>query len=152
MNKDTSQDQILIPFAYSYWLLPDDSPIRIARELWWTNQEISSADIPPLFSMLTYHLEEEQQFRGIISLHRHDQSINRYPNSYYKALNLHHCTRTILLHRVPCFSETDTSWKLHFMELPELAVNILLRASHVTFEQQTSWSTQRISKHACVTA
>jgi hypothetical protein len=59
MNKDTSQGQILIPFAYSYWLLPDDSPIRISRELWWTNQEISSADIPPWFSML----EDEQQAR-----------------------------------------------------------------------------------------
>jgi hypothetical protein len=34
---------------------------RIARELWWTNQEISSVDnIPPWFSMLMYHLGDEQ--------------------------------------------------------------------------------------------
>jgi hypothetical protein len=34
---------------------------RIARGLWWTNQEFSSADIiPPWFSLLIYPLEEEQ--------------------------------------------------------------------------------------------
>jgi hypothetical protein len=33
---------------------------RIARELWWTNQEFSPVDIiPPLFSMFIYHLGDE---------------------------------------------------------------------------------------------
>jgi hypothetical protein len=37
-------------------LIADDSAGRIAKELWWTNEEFSSADIiPPWFSMLTYH-------------------------------------------------------------------------------------------------
>jgi hypothetical protein len=30
---------------------------RIAREIWWTDQELSPVDIiPPWFSMLIYHL------------------------------------------------------------------------------------------------
>jgi hypothetical protein len=36
-------------------LLLDDSAGRIARELWWMNQEFSPLDIiPPWFSMLIY--------------------------------------------------------------------------------------------------
>jgi hypothetical protein len=32
---------------------------RIARELWWANQEFSSVDmIPSYFSMFIYHLED----------------------------------------------------------------------------------------------
>jgi hypothetical protein len=34
------QGQILIPLAHSFYLLPYDSAVRIARELWWTYQEI----------------------------------------------------------------------------------------------------------------
>jgi hypothetical protein len=34
MNKNTSHGQILIPFACSSCLLPDDYAGRIARELW----------------------------------------------------------------------------------------------------------------------
>jgi hypothetical protein len=42
-------------------LLLDDSVGRIARKLWWTNQEISLVNIiPPWFSMLIYHLGDEQ--------------------------------------------------------------------------------------------
>jgi hypothetical protein len=33
---------------------------RIARELWQTNQEFSSVDIPPWFSILIYHVGDEQ--------------------------------------------------------------------------------------------
>jgi hypothetical protein len=34
---------------------------RIARELWWKNQEFSSFDIiPPWFAMFIYHLGDEQ--------------------------------------------------------------------------------------------
>jgi hypothetical protein len=34
---------------------------KIEREIWWINQEFSSVDIiPPWFSMLKCHLEEEQ--------------------------------------------------------------------------------------------
>jgi hypothetical protein len=51
---------------------------RIARGLWWTNQELSPVDIiPPRFSMLIYHLGDEQkarrwpEFRDVISPHRH---------------------------------------------------------------------------------
>jgi hypothetical protein len=35
---------------------------RIARELWWKNQEFSSVNtiIPPWFSMLIYHMGDEQ--------------------------------------------------------------------------------------------
>jgi hypothetical protein len=36
----------------------------IARELWWTDQEPSSVDIiPPSFSMLIYHMGDEQSAR-----------------------------------------------------------------------------------------
>jgi hypothetical protein len=39
----------------------DDSAGRNAIELWLTNQEFSLADIiPPWFSMLIYHLGDEQ--------------------------------------------------------------------------------------------
>jgi hypothetical protein len=45
--------KILIRFAHSSWLLPDDSAGSFARELWWTNQEFSSNSvvIPPWLSM-----------------------------------------------------------------------------------------------------
>jgi hypothetical protein len=43
--KNSLQDQILVPFAHLSCLLPDDSAGRIARELWWTNQESSSVYI-----------------------------------------------------------------------------------------------------------
>jgi hypothetical protein len=34
---------------------------RIARELWWTKQELSSINITaPWFSMLIYHVGDEQ--------------------------------------------------------------------------------------------
>jgi hypothetical protein len=34
---------------------------RIAKKLWWTNQELSSiVIIPPWLSMLIYHLWDEQ--------------------------------------------------------------------------------------------
>jgi hypothetical protein len=53
---------ILTPFTRSAYLLPDDSAGRIARELWWTSQEFSSASIiiSLWFSMLKYHLGDEQ--------------------------------------------------------------------------------------------
>jgi hypothetical protein len=42
-------------------LLLDGSAGRIARALWWTNQEFSPVNIiPPWFSMLIYHLGDEQ--------------------------------------------------------------------------------------------
>jgi hypothetical protein len=52
---------------------------RIARKLCWTNYEFSSVDIiPPWFSVLIYHLGDEQwarwwpQFRDVVSPRRHD--------------------------------------------------------------------------------
>jgi hypothetical protein len=56
------QGQILIPFTHASCLLPDDCAGRIARELWWMSQEFSFVDIiiPPWFSMLIYHLQDEQ--------------------------------------------------------------------------------------------
>jgi hypothetical protein len=37
------------------------TPGRIARELWWMNQEFSSSDIIlPWFSMLIFHLGNEE--------------------------------------------------------------------------------------------
>jgi hypothetical protein len=43
---------------FCYWMTFG----RIARELWWTNQEFSPADIvPPGLSILAYHQENEQQ-------------------------------------------------------------------------------------------
>jgi hypothetical protein len=61
MNKNTSQGQFLIPFIHSSCLLPEDSAGRITREHWWMNQERSSVNIiPPWFSMLIYHLGDEQ--------------------------------------------------------------------------------------------
>jgi hypothetical protein len=60
MNKNTSLGQILISFAHSSCLLPDDSAGMIARELWWTNQMSSSVNIifPPFFpcSCITWEM------------------------------------------------------------------------------------------------
>jgi hypothetical protein len=54
-------------------LLQDDFAGSIARELWWMNQEFFCVSIiPPWFSMLMYHLGDEQQacwwlqFRDVI--------------------------------------------------------------------------------------
>jgi hypothetical protein len=62
INRNTSHDQILVPFAHSSCLLPNDSAGRITRELWWISQVFPSADIiiPAWFSMLMYHPEDEQ--------------------------------------------------------------------------------------------
>jgi hypothetical protein len=53
--------------------------VRIARELCWMNQETCLVEIiPPWFSILIYHLRDEQQarwwpqFRDVVSPHRHD--------------------------------------------------------------------------------
>jgi hypothetical protein len=69
MNKNTSQRQIyysLLPFLL---LATDDSVGRIVRQLRWTNQEFSTADIifPPLFSMLIYHLGGEQTIGSLVA-------------------------------------------------------------------------------------
>jgi hypothetical protein len=45
--KNHLQGQILVPFAYSFHLLPEDSAGRIIRALWWMNREFSSVIIPP---------------------------------------------------------------------------------------------------------
>jgi hypothetical protein len=61
MNKNTLQGQIIIRFAHSSYLLLDGSAGRNARELCWTSNKFSSVDIiSPRFSMLTYHLVDEQ--------------------------------------------------------------------------------------------
>jgi hypothetical protein len=40
----------------------------IARELWWTNQELSCVDVFPWVSMLIYHLElKSRAVAGLIS-------------------------------------------------------------------------------------
>jgi hypothetical protein len=57
-NKNTSQDQT-DHFARSSYLLPDESAGRIAREIWWKNQQFSVDIIPPWFSILIYHLGDE---------------------------------------------------------------------------------------------
>jgi hypothetical protein len=49
------------PSPLSPVLLLDASAGRIARELWWTNQEFSPVVISPWFSMLIYHLEDDKQ-------------------------------------------------------------------------------------------
>jgi hypothetical protein len=42
-------------------LLLDNSAGKFARELWWTNQEISTVDIiPPWLSVLICHVKDEQ--------------------------------------------------------------------------------------------
>jgi hypothetical protein len=56
-----SKATFTILFAHSSCLLPEDSAIRIARELWWMNQVFYLVDIiPPWFAMLMYHLGDEQ--------------------------------------------------------------------------------------------
>jgi hypothetical protein len=55
--KDTSFGQLIFLSLVPSALLLDVSIGRVARELWWTNQESSPVDIiPPRFSMLIYHL------------------------------------------------------------------------------------------------
>jgi hypothetical protein len=42
-------------------LLLDNSAGKFAKELWWTNQEISPVDIiPPWLSVLICHVKDEQ--------------------------------------------------------------------------------------------
>jgi hypothetical protein len=50
----------LFPVPVSSALLPDDPPGRIARELWWMNQFTFVSIITLWFSMLIYHLGDEQ--------------------------------------------------------------------------------------------
>jgi hypothetical protein len=60
-TKKLRMAKCIIPFARSTCLLPDDSADRIAIELWFTNHEFCPADIiPPRFSMLIYHLGDEE--------------------------------------------------------------------------------------------
>jgi hypothetical protein len=60
MNKDT-RTNLSFPSPVLPALLLDDSFGRIARELWWTNQKFSPVSIiPPWFSMLIYHMGNEQ--------------------------------------------------------------------------------------------
>jgi hypothetical protein len=58
MNKNTSQGQILIPFANFSCLLPDDCAGAIARDVCRASQACSSVDI--VISPLIYHLGGEQ--------------------------------------------------------------------------------------------
>jgi hypothetical protein len=54
-------------------------------ELWWKNQEFGLVNIiPPCFSMLIYHLEDQQwwpYFRDVVSPYRH----NHHHRQYYVA-------------------------------------------------------------------
>jgi hypothetical protein len=66
-------------------LLLDYFAFRIARELLWTNQEVSPVDInPPCSTMIIYHLRDEHwarwwpQFRDVVSPHRlHDHTLEK---------------------------------------------------------------------------
>jgi hypothetical protein len=61
VNKDASKAKFRIACQVPLDLLLDASAGRIARELWWMNQNFSPVDIiPPWFSMLMYHLGDEQ--------------------------------------------------------------------------------------------
>jgi hypothetical protein len=55
MNKDTLMAKFIISLASSSCCAG-----RIARELWYTNQKFFVDIIPPWFSMLSYHLGNEQ--------------------------------------------------------------------------------------------
>jgi hypothetical protein len=72
MNNDTSYVKCTISFISSSVLLLDASGGRIAREIWWMNQEFCPV-IPPRFSVLIYHLWDEQYFwpqlRDILDYH-----------------------------------------------------------------------------------
>jgi hypothetical protein len=52
--------------------------VELSEKLWWTNQDYSAVGMPPWFSMLIYHLGDEQQarwwpqFRDVVSPHRHE--------------------------------------------------------------------------------
>jgi hypothetical protein len=60
-QKMLSKAKIVILFTSSSCLLPSDSAGDNARELWWTSQELSFVEIiPPWFSVLIYHLGDEQ--------------------------------------------------------------------------------------------
>jgi hypothetical protein len=61
VNKNTSRLNSH-SFAHCSCLLPEGSAGRIARKFWCINQEFSSVYIiiPPWFSMLMYHLRDEQ--------------------------------------------------------------------------------------------
>jgi hypothetical protein len=81
MKEILHKAKFVIYFTIPSNLLLDDSAGRIARELWWTNQEFSPVDkFIPWFSMLIYIyllVGEKQarwwpQFRDVVSPHRHD--------------------------------------------------------------------------------
>jgi hypothetical protein len=53
--------KFIIPFPRSFFLLPDDFAGRIARQLWCTDQVLSSVTIiSPWFPMLIHHMGDEQ--------------------------------------------------------------------------------------------
>jgi hypothetical protein len=58
MNKNTSQGQILIPFAHSFSLLPDDFAGRIARTL--DESGVFFCHHSTMVFMLIYHIWDEQ--------------------------------------------------------------------------------------------
>jgi hypothetical protein len=64
MDKDTSKAKFFIPSLVPPALLGEGSSGIIARELWWTNQELIPVNIiPPTFTMLIYHLGDEKYAR-----------------------------------------------------------------------------------------
>jgi hypothetical protein len=61
MNIDTSKRKFIISFAKFLLICYYTTAGGIARELWWANKELPLVDIiPPWFSMLIYHLRDEQ--------------------------------------------------------------------------------------------
>jgi hypothetical protein len=83
----------------------------ISREIWWTNQELSPVNIiPSWFSMLIYHMGDEQlarwwpQFRDVVSLHGHDHDHHHH----------HHVLHQGVRDRTHTIIVSNTHFKLGF--------------------------------------
>jgi hypothetical protein len=68
-------------------LLLYDSAGGIARELWWANKELPLVDIiPPWFSMLIYHLQDEQFRDAVDAVQRRSSTPSTRSSSYFNNL------------------------------------------------------------------
>jgi hypothetical protein len=82
------QDKILTPFVHSSYLLPDDSAGRIARELWWTSQEFSSAGIiSPWFSHTHVLLGEWTIGPLVATVQRHSLTMSHSINMINQSIS-----------------------------------------------------------------
>jgi hypothetical protein len=117
--------KFLTYFVHFFYMLPDDSDGRIAKEHWLASEEFSPAGIiSPWFSWLIYHLRDEQearlwpQFRDVVSLPSTwsiNQSNLSYNFTFYSWINLCWCPTIKLKGQIWIKCSVSDKYKLHEM-------------------------------------